>query len=168
MKTEDDGIPLVVWLEKLRDREDRAALAKLRRGLGKRMGTPEMYPYVVPFLPKERRNEDLYFLVASLFALHPDAAPRGRGMGEVFRKIGGGDASESIEKRFVHLLSAHREDVADTLRQAVSLAKSKDVAVDYHQLMADLLRWDHPDRYVQLRWAKDYWGHAESTGLQTQ
>ena len=62
-------------LEALRQREDRGALAGLRRGLGGRPGTvPETYPHVCPWtggLSGDR--EDAFFLVASLFALHPEA-----------------------------------------------------------------------------------------------
>lgn len=159
MKVEVD--PFVAMLERLRKNDDRAALAKLRRGLGKKMGTPEMFPYVVPFLPKSRQGEEHYFLVASLFALHSDPADRGRSMGAVFRGIMGESGSESIEKRFVQLLSADVEDIGGRLRHAVSLAKYKRVGICYHRLLGDLRRWNHRDRFVQLGWAKDFWGRTE-------
>ena len=78
-------------------------------------------------------------------------------MGTVFRHLGEDLKSESLEKRFIHLMSADSEDVGESLRHAVSLARSKKVAVDYHQLLYDLNFWGHPDRFVQLRWAKDFW-----------
>ena len=150
--------PFVARLERLRDEHDRAALAKLRRGLGKKMGTPGMYPFVVPFLPDDRRGREQYFLVASLFASHPDPAPFERSMGSVFKTILGQTESESIEKRFVHLLSADIDDVGKYLRHAISLARSKGVAVNYHRLLSDLRYWEHRDRFVQLQWARDFWG----------
>ena len=156
MKVEE--FAFVKRLESLREGNDRAALAKLRRGLGKKMGTPEMYPYVIPFLPSNEWQHQTYFLIASLFALHPEPSPRGWTMGTVFRRIDEGSNSESVKKRFFHLLSADGEDVGEYLRHAISLAKSKNVGVDYHQLLYDLSFWDHPDRFVQIRWAKDYWG----------
>ena len=156
MKLEESAF--VKRLEGIRDDKDRAALAKLRRGLGKKMGTPEMYPYVVPFLPSTEWQHENYFLIASLFAFHPDPAPRGGTMGAVFRQVGEGSKSESLEKRFIHLMSADSEDVGESLRHAISLARSKRVAVNYHQLLFDLNFWSHPDRFVQLRWAKDFWG----------
>jgi CRISPR system Cascade subunit CasB len=131
------------------------------------MGSPEMYRYVVPFLPEKERTGEHYFLVASLFAMHPDAAPRGRTMGAVFRAIRGEPESESIEKRFVHLLSADAEDVGDYLRQGVSLARSKGVPVDYHRLLNDLRYWAHRDRFVQLQWARDYWGFEKKDSPET-
>ena len=50
----------ITYLEELRDREDRGALAALRRGLGQPPGSAvEMYRYVVPWLPARttRRRE---------------------------------------------------------------------------------------------------------------
>jgi CRISPR system Cascade subunit CasB len=165
MKQEEH--PFVTYLERLHQDKDRAALAKLRRGLGKRMGSPEMYPYVVPFLPENERAREHHFLVASLFAMHPDPAPPGQSMGAVFRAIRRETESESIEKRFVNLLSADGEDVGKYLRQAISLARSKGVAINYHRLLYDLRFWDHPDRFVQLQWAKDYWGFEKQISSET-
>jgi CRISPR system Cascade subunit CasB len=156
MKVEESAF--VKRLEGLKESKDRAALAKLRRGLGKKMGTPEMYPYIVPFLSSNEWQHENYFLIASLFAFHPEPSPRGWTMGTVFRHIAEGSESESVEKRFIHLMSADAEDIGEYLRHAISLAKSKRVGVDYHQLLSDLNFWDHPDRFVQLRWAKDFWG----------
>jgi CRISPR system Cascade subunit CasB len=148
--------PFITSLERLRDAKDRAALAHLRRGLGKKMGTPEMLPYVVPYLPDAVRDHERYFLIAALFAMHPDKAPPDFSLGSAFRRMWKG--SDSIEKRFTNLLSTEAEDIGNHLRHAVSLAKSRNVPIDYHQLLYDLKNWDHPDRFVQLRWAKDFWG----------
>jgi CRISPR system Cascade subunit CasB len=158
MKGQKDH-PFVSSLEGLRDAKDRAALGRLRRGLGKKMGTPEMFPYVVPYLPDSVRERGLFFLVASLFALHPQKSPRGTSLGNVFKRIWEG--SESIEKRFTNLLSADFDDIGGHLRQAVSLAKSRDVPIDYHQLLHDLKYWDHPDRFIQFAWAHDFWGREK-------
>lgn len=159
--------PLVTRLERLRDAKDRAAMAKLRRGLGKKGGTPEMYPYVVPYLPvDDNKDAERYFLVASLFAMHPAPAARGLSIGKVFRAMSEGSAS--IEKRFTNLLAADADDIAGHLRQAVSLAKSKGVAVDYHQLLHDLSRWNRRDRRVQLNWARDFWGYEKVAEIDNQ
>lgn len=152
--------PFVVYLEKLRERKDTAALARLRRGLGKKMGTAEMYPYVVPFFPVEAfpREQEHYFLVASLFALHPETSPKGVTFGKVLKRIWDeSNRSESIEKRFINLLSTDADDIGGHLRHAVSLARSRRVPVDYHRLFYDIRYWNHPDRFVQLEWARDFW-----------
>lgn len=153
--------PLVTFLEKLRDRDNRAAMAKLRRGLGKRMGTADMYPYVVGFLPEAQWKQEIYFLIAALFASHPEPAPWTHSMGAVFKAIQGQEPIDSIEKRFVRLLEADSEDVGFHLKQAVSLAKAKGVGVSFHRLMSDLLSWNYEDRFVQMAWARDYWTRSK-------
>jgi CRISPR system Cascade subunit CasB len=157
--TEQKRHPFISSLEKLRDEKNRAALAKLRRGLGRKMGAPEMYPYVVPYLPDYPRGQENYFLIASLFAMHPESSHGSGTLGKVFRRIlqeSGG--SDSVEKRFTTLLSGDLEDMGGHLRHAVSLARSRSVPIDYHRLLHDLEYWDHKDRFVQLEWARDFWG----------
>lgn len=141
-------------LERLQDQEDRRALAILRRGVNRQPGTaPEMFSLVIPWgVP--RYAEDCAFLVAALFALHPQ--PKGQGtLGSAFARISGG--SDSIEQRFNALLNCHRDDLPYHLRQAVSLLRSKDVPVDWKRLLRDVLGWEHDDRYVQRDWARDFW-----------
>ena len=153
--------PLITYLESLRD--DRAALAALRRGLGQPPGTvASMYRYVVPWLPDDTPpwRETAYYLIAALFAYHP--APGGTGsMGRHFARTRDpkGD-NTAIERRFTALLSAHPDDLDFYLRQAISFLRSKDVPVDWHQLLSDLLAWGHPDRYVQQQWARAFWGRS--------
>lgn len=157
----------VAHLKDLADREDRGALAALRRGLGKPPGTaPEMFRHVIPWTSHlTSAEEDRFFLVASLFALHPVTCTKGN-MGEAFRRIriaaGGGDVADSLEKRFVALLNAHREDLPNHLRHAVALAQSHSIPVNWAQLIRDLDYWDHPDRLVQRDWARQYWGRTRA------
>jgi CRISPR system Cascade subunit CasB len=162
--------------------EDRGALAALRRSLQDPNGmAASAFPHVVPFLPKEQSplRDRAYFLVAALFA-QATTHELGVSIGDAFRRIqaasGAADGKDnpSIRSRFVALLDAHPEDVADHLRHALSLARAKDVAIDWEQLLRDILRLGYADRPVQRRWAQDFWGRAdvqedqtESTQLQT-
>jgi CRISPR system Cascade subunit CasB len=169
--------PFVKSLERLslkKDSHSRAVLAKLRRGLGKKEGAPEMYRYVVPFLDPEKKrdfDDERHFLIASLFAMHPEPT-RGVSMGKVFRamaSLGGNTIIKSVEKRFEYLLSVDGDDLGGHLRQAVSLAKSKGVAIDYHQLFSDVKDWNRTGKPVQLRWARDFWGYEkEQTNNETE
>jgi CRISPR system Cascade subunit CasB len=122
-------------------------------------------PYVVPFLPAEpdRFVERAYFLVGALFALHPDHAP-GVSLGHAFRRINDGTAegqkradNESTRARFVALLDAHPDDIADHLRHAVSLARARAIPIDWIRTLKDLVNWRAPDRWVQRRLAADFW-----------
>jgi len=144
-------------------REDRAALAALRRGLGQPPGTvADMYRYVVPWLSDDtpRWREAAFYTVAALFAYHPQSGGSGN-MGRHFARARGllGDDT-AIERRFTVLLSAHADDLPFGLRQAVSFLKSKEVPVNWQQLLADILNWRHPDGFVQRRWARGFWGRT--------
>ncbi|MBI4851273.1 MAG: type I-E CRISPR-associated protein Cse2/CasB [Acidobacteria bacterium] len=158
----------ISFLQKLADdkngkKPDRAALARLRRGLGKNPSeATEVHPYIVPFTSSESdRLADDYYLVASLFALHQiswldgDKSPLKNNLGASFAKLK--DDSGSIEKRFVALLNCRKEDLPNHLRHIVSLLKSKDIAIDWLQLLRDLNNWDSDERFVQRYWAKAFW-----------
>jgi CRISPR system Cascade subunit CasB len=161
--SQDQPHPFISYLEG--QRENRGVLAALRRGLGQPPGTAiEMYPYVVRYLPQNasRAQEEVYFLVAALFALHP--VPGGTGnMGDHFRvAIKQGDET-AIERRFTALLAAHPDDLPFYLRQAMNFLGSKEVPINWSQLMSDLFQWGHPERYIQQQWARRFWGSALQT-----
>lgn len=149
-------------------REDRAALAALRRGLGKPPGeAAEMHPYVVPFLPRDggRWEEDAHYLVAALFAWHQgvwadSGAEWDRNFGASFARLAEAEWSESgsIEKRFVALLNSHRDDLPEHLRHAIGLLRAHEVPVDWAQLLRDIQEWDRGSRSTQRGWACAFWG----------
>ena len=161
-----DPSPLTIrfigHLENLAHRQDRGALAALRRGLSASPGyTPETYPYVIPWLPNERSlvMEEAFFLVAALFALHPESRKptdgRRANFGESFAALR--QKSGSMEKRFVALLASPWEDLPEHLRHAVALLKAETVSIDYSQLLQDLIRWNAESRFVQRAWARSFW-----------
>ena len=165
---EENEAPFIAYLEDLakpENRNGRAALAALRRGLGRQPGeAPEMYPYVVPWTSHlSGWREAVYYLVASLFAAHPvswhgeGASNFGASMARV-RPQGGGD---STERRFVALLNSRRDDLPEHLRHAVSLCASKEVPVNWARLLRDLPNWDDESRRVQLNWAREFWRREE-------
>jgi CRISPR system Cascade subunit CasB len=83
-------------------------------------------------------------------------------MGRHFAKARDREGDDTaIERRFTALLAAHPDDLDGYLRQAVSFLRSKEVPVDWHQLLTDVMAWGHPDRYVQQQWARAFWGRSE-------
>ncbi len=148
------------YLEKLKEKEDRGALAALRRGLGADPGqTPEMYPYVFPYTTgMTRYNEDACFIAASLFALHPEGTSQDT-LGTVFRKIRNKKDSESIEQRFVALLNTDKEDLPIHLRHAIALAKGENIPIGWKELLYGIRYWDYDERFIQRKWAQDFWGY---------
>lgn len=167
---------------------DRAALAALRRGLGKSPGeATEMFPYVMRFISDEMPvwRQDNYFLIASLFASHPDNSPssetddRKNPLGASVHRLDSairhkrGIAStekSSVEKRFVALLNAERDDLPEHLRHVVALLKAEDIPVNWAKLLHDLDDWGRADRRVQRAWALAYWqvtpGRSTQSGTQ--
>lgn len=182
---------LIAYLHRLAKDQDRAALAHLRRGLGKRPGDAmEMYPYVGRFADEEkgRAHERTVFLTASLFAYHPVDSKNIENFGaSVYmlekalepkdkKKDERQSKESSTERRFVALLDADAEDLHYYLRQMIGLLKANDIPVNWEQLFKDIRNWSHDDRFVQRKWARSFWGsketkdnnHSETTGGEEQ
>lgn len=156
------------------ERKDRAALAALSRGLNADTGfTADMHRYLVPLLPNgiSRRNEDLFYLVAALYARWHQLASKpaetsksfGRSLRELSDKItGGASVNPGIEREFIAMLSTtDREDLRVRLRRAVTRMGREGVGVDWVRLLVDLHWWNRGDRRVQRQWAKDFWSARE-------
>lgn len=151
----------ISYLENFVRKDDRAALAHLRRGLG-RENAAEMFPYLAGWTANLCRSEEkAYFLVASLIGLYPTNSWKGD---EKHNNLGKSLSflqaeSDSIEKRFVALLNADEEDLPNHLRQIVSLLKSKEAPVNWLQLLRDIRYWNNEKNNVQRSWAKGFWGN---------
>lgn len=136
-------------------RQDRGALADLRSGLGRQPGEmARVHKHVVPFLPEKPHNDRWYYLVATLLGTFPEQR-NGRSLGAAFCPLK--KKSDSTEARFVALLNSHPDDLGDHLRHAVNLLRANEQPLDWFRLFQDLLQWNHPDRRVQLRWARDFY-----------
>jgi CRISPR system Cascade subunit CasB len=165
---------LIAALEAAARREDRATLAKLRRGLGKPIGQAAerdiwLHGHLHGAAPKQ---EELAALIASLFALwhqgsrYSQRRPS-RSLGGSFKELADAERRKcgkkldelvpNVERRFCVLLDSHPEDLAERLRHAVSLLKSKEIPIDWAGLLDDLLRWNLEKRPVQRKWAREYW-----------
>jgi len=148
--------PLVQFLYGLADRDDRAALAELRRSFAKPTAA---LPYVVPYLRRDASlwEEHALTLVAGLFALHPSQGRQS--LATALHKLA--NESDSVALRFRALLDADAEDLDVHLRHAVSLVRSKDEAIDFDDLARAVLSWRRDDKRAQRAWARDFWGRAD-------
>lgn len=146
--------PLISALERLAAADNRAALSALRRSLAKD-AVAHAYPYVVPFFPNARTPwlERTYLLVAGLFALHPASGPES--LATALRRVHAKTDSDNVERRFVALLDAEREDLAPHLRHVVALARANEIPIDWHDLLRTVRYWNEPAR---REWARDFWG----------
>lgn len=148
-------------LEGYVEKQNRAALAHLRRGLGKEPGTAmEMFPYVASWITTSY-NEQPYFLIASLIGLYPvksrDKYGKFNNLGKSLSEIE--DGKEGVEKRFTALLNADEEDLSEHLRQIIGLLKSKEIPVNWFLLLKHIKNWSHESKYVQKNWARGFWGN---------
>jgi len=161
----DHSTAFVAHLERIAA-NDRGTLAALRRSLGFSPGAyPPAFPSVERFAGGQAHMDDArrraLYIVAGLFALHPHhsaALPPGAAFGTLMQRRG----SESIEGRFIALLSADPEHVHEYLRQLVSLLSADGIAIDYVQLLDDLSRYlppfaDERRDAVRQRWARDFY-----------
>src|SRR5574340_188009 len=169
MTENKDPHPFIVYLYSLKD--NRGAMAALRRGLGQPPGAvPEMFPYVVPWLPgfSKSFSDAAHYLIASLYAYHPLETSTGNLGAHLRATIKDENSEKATERRFVTLLNCHRDDLGLHLRHAVSYLKSKDQPVCWDQLFDDLWYWDHPDHFVQRDWANGFWGRSAQNPESTE
>jgi CRISPR system Cascade subunit CasB len=153
------------YLSGLAKNENRGALAALRRGLSDSGASgAAINRYVAGWLrDRDRRwDEDCFYLVAGLFGRYPSTKPAKHNFGGSYRELCAAKGTESLERRFVALLAADAESVGMHLRHAVALLASKEIAVDWAQLLHDLRRWGQPKRRVQRRWAREFWNQGQN------
>lgn len=158
----------VNMLEGFYKSDNRAALAKLRRGLGKKPGEAmEVYSVIGNFLAqaKNRAEEDVLYTLATLYGLYPsESSKEESNFGESVSKLAEKQVDrDSVEKRFVALLNSHIDDLPNHLRHMISLLKSKDIRINWLQLLNDIIYWDLDDRRVQRSWAKRFWTESQSS-----
>ncbi len=177
-KRDDADERFVAWLRRLDREDDRAALAKLRRSLVNFGDDFSAYAVLGGALPAglpEWKLED-YVLVAGLSAMHRDWADDDRSLGNSLRRLRHAlsDAGEgSLDLLFTALLNAEREELPVRLRHVITRLAAKEIAIDYARLLEDLGGWQHPRRFVQRKWAHDYWvgerphGNAEQPDNET-
>ncbi|MHC1771729.1 MAG: type I-E CRISPR-associated protein Cse2/CasB [Flexilinea sp.] len=165
MSSEEKLSPLIKFLIGLTSEKDRGTLAELRRGLQYPPGQAvEMYRYIARYVPNEYRGkqkEKIYYLIAALFAYHPLNTAEGNFGNHMAITANLAGNPVSTERRFTILLNANIEDLPGYMRQAVSLLKSKDIPVNWEELMSDLLRWGLPEKYIQRKWANAFWTYQK-------
>ncbi len=146
--------PFVEYLIQLASRDDRAALASLRQGF---VNPLRALPLVAPFLRHDdgRGREEALLLVGGLFALHPVAG--NVTLARALRQVATSTGSTSVELRFRALLECDADDLSEYLRHGVSLVAREAIPLDYSELLASVRSWSHETRFVQRRWARQFW-----------
>ena len=156
-----------------RDSAAVAALARLRRGVGKKPGDVlDILEFTLPDEPGRGAaasyEEDAIHTALTLYALHQQSQgermhQRGRGLGAALRALHKGDDAtlpEPLRRRFQVLGTAESfTEVTHHLRGAVQVLRAAGVPLDYGLLADQLVDWRHPGgpSRVRLRWGRDFY-----------
>lgn len=164
----------IEWLENLNKRDTKVR-AILKRSLANEAGEHiESFPYVERFLiyGESSWHRRMHYLVAGLWAAHWREGREGISISipkacsaldhELRRQAPSGDIDKltGLERRFIALLDADSDQLPHRLRQMVTLLKEQ--PLDFGLLLEDLLRWNHPEKRTQHRWARDFYRAQES------
>lgn len=135
---------------------DSGRKARLKRNAGKRLSEARHIGTFYRILPfgTPPYEEEVFFLVATLFPL----ADSGEipNFGQSLKRARDSQNARGMDRRFEVLLDADEYQLPFHLRQAVRLLYSRQVPINWGQLLKDLLSWSHVDKYIQKRWARDY------------
>lgn len=177
----------LLWLQNLPEHPMKAALAHLRRGIGRAPGDlPELWGVFLQDMPIEfqsttgepSREEWAVYLALTLYAIHQQghALPtdnmnqREMPLGRAARRLvkPGEDVAESSAlKRFNRLATAsNMREISQHLRGMIQLMRAKGIPLDYPRLAADLYLLQFPAvaPQVRLRWGQDFYTLPEKSG----
>lgn len=146
---------------------DNGELAALRRNAGMPLaqarGVARFYSLLNRFSVPER-DEDIYFLVATLAAYDKELIDGRPGpaenLGRTLHRLAGTGSADGAETRLKLLLDASPREggaMPFRLRQVVRLLLSKGLRPSWARLLVDLRDWDRPDRRAQKAWARAYY-----------
>lgn len=102
-------------------------------------------------------QEARWFCVAGLTCLWQPDDEKGIPIEKAMNKIK--DISDSFENRVVSLLDSEWDEDGRMdlkLYRMVKLLKQKNVTIDMVSLLKDLSSWNHPNRFVQKKWARAF------------
>lgn len=160
----------------------KAALANLRRGVGRKPGElPEIWGEIFAGMPEEMYSrsgeptaaEWAVYIALTTFALHQQGQTEamhkekrsfGRAVGILCPNPEGDDA-ERLLRRFRQVVTASdMTELSYYLRGLIQLLRADGIALDYARLASDLYDFQFPAsrQRVQLRWGQDFYRQEEN------
>lgn len=145
---------ILEFCEKL-SKLDAGEKARLKRNAGRTLAESRrvvdiFFSKLLPY-GLSREQEERYFLVATLYPLAD-----GGGSGSLGASLRRARESDSLDRRITTLLDADDAHLPFRLRQTVRFLYSKQQAVGWPLLLRHLLAWNSEKRWVQEKWARDY------------
>jgi CRISPR system Cascade subunit CasB len=139
---------------------DKGAMAKLKRNAGNTLaesrGVHAIFFRLLPHGVPEWK-ESYYFLVATLYPLASPATKGSLGTALKTAKKNNPKNKDGYDRRMEVLLDCDADQLSFRLRQVVRLLKSAEVPVNWQGLLKDLTSWNYINRFVQEKWARDYY-----------
>lgn len=157
----------------------RAALAKLRRGIGREPGSvPELWEMTLGELPEvllskgdaPSRGEWAVHTALTLFALHQQGKDTQKesmckekmSLGTAVRRLADRDPKheEAVKRRFhAAAMSDSFETLSWRIRGLIQLLKANDIPLDYPALTEDLYWFQVPAKRdaIRLTWGQDFY-----------
>lgn len=167
-------------LDRLVAKDDRAALAALRSlVMPADRWTAATWSTVGPLIPAfvAEHDEHRWHLTAGLYAhwhrSRSSPARSGSDIGTAARALAQSLSADSglapsVDRRFSIVLTATSVRLDHHLRQLVSQLAAHDIPVDFARLCTDLRWWDHPDRFIQRRWAHNFWAATPTVSVDSE
>lgn len=152
------------FLESLHKRiaNDKGAEADLKRALsGEAKHLRNIYSLILPYLGgiSDWKQDNIWIPIACLSVYYPQyLREKQNNFGYSCHQLANKTESKGIERRFRALLDTALADIKTPITALVRQMKSKEIAIDYPQLIYDFERWEHPDQYIQDKWARTFWG----------
>ena len=150
---------------------DAGGKARLKRDAGKLLTEAKSLGLFYRLLPYglSAAQEEIFFLLATLYPLADGGGKGNFGASLCLSRVRDPRNAKGLNRRVEILLDSDAMQLPFRLRQAVRLLKSKQVSVNWQQLLEDLLRWNYSSRIVQKQWARAYFGipqtQADDTAL---
>ena len=151
-------------LEQFRIGKNTAALSACRRGFLYDDKFLEPYPFLNRMVP-EGKNSEMYYLIAGLYAIHPmNSDGYHYNFGTAMRACyNASNQTSSFEKRFSTFLQADSDELKRSLFSLIQLAKSKNVPINYAELLEGLMFWNSDRNYSKKNWANSFWSYEAPT-----
>lgn len=160
-------------------KQDRGRMSALKRNAGEMLpGRETSWFYsLLPKAPEQRKQREVYYLIATLFDFNRLPGRPGN-FGQTMLQLCNNMKRDPKDFRRFHILldsefdRVHDPDEVESpwadgggelayrLRQMVMLMASKDVGIDWAELLVDLCSWSHPNRRIQKKWARSFFGDS--------